>query len=219
MAPQRGRAVSANLDETSPEAESPSDGCVDWSALEARYAHNLEFLPKLLTAVLESNPDQSTLLRHAAGSGDWAQVAFIAHRLKGTAGNLFAHGFHRLAVTTEESARAQRTETARAAHQLADALDELLQEIRQSRWLRDEPPSAPTPRGADPEALSEVLRRLESLLTEDDTTANDTYDRHQSLLILAFGDRARQLGAEIKRFDYQSALDRLHNLTDPPPSP
>jgi two-component system, sensor histidine kinase and response regulator len=136
VAPTRTDSPDANVTET-------VDTWIEWRALESRYAHNPNFIPRLLRAVLESNQDQADLLREAAHQGDRDRLVFIAHRLKGTTGNLFAKSVHALATETEKRARALDIEAPRLALELADALDGLLAEIGASRWMggasRDEP--------------------------------------------------------------------------------
>ncbi|MBK1717644.1 PAS domain S-box protein [Thiocystis violacea] len=213
--------VSANEESPPPDSAPRSGSWVDWSALEARYAHNPRFLPNLISTTLESNADQSARLREAASQGDSALMAFIAHRLKGTAGNLFAKRLHDLAANLEESARARYAEAPRLAYRLAEAMESFLEEIGPNRWPRDQSPPERTPPMTDEDdaaVLPRVLEQLESLLADDDTSANQTYDRHQALLRRAFGEPAERLGAEIKRFDYQAASDTLTSLRVDPAS-
>jgi two-component system, sensor histidine kinase and response regulator len=211
VAPTRTDSPDANVTET-------VDTWIEWRALESRYAHNPNFIPRLLRAVLESNQDQANLLREAANQGDRDRLVFIAHRLKGTAGNLFAKSVHALATETEKRARALDIEAPRLALELADALDGLLAEIGASRWMgdaaetADDTASAPTT--TDATEIATILARLASLLDTDDTEANPLYARHQDLLRRALGERVEHLGAEIKDFDYQAARETLRTLIE-----
>ena len=217
--PTRAR-TSGDVQETVP-GEVAADSWVDWQTLEARYAHNPEFLPRLLGAILESNADQSHALREAAKCRDQARLAFIAHRLKGTAGTIVARRLHRLAVETERCVHQRPDESVAVALGLADALDGLLREIRASRWAtRCRVPlssSVSTQTGYDA-ALTDAVERLRFLLSIDDTTANDVFEQEGSLLYSAFGDEARQLGSQIHAFDYSAALETLSRLALSPPS-
>ncbi|MBK1721634.1 PAS domain S-box protein [Thiocystis violacea] len=191
------------------------DAWVDWPLLESRYAHNPSFLPRLLGAVLDSGAGQAAALRQAADRENFDQVAFIAHRLKGTAGNLFASGLSLLAVRAETEARERRIGIARIAGTLADALDATMSEIRASRWIAVAAPAGEAAwpeQAADGVSLSEAVDRLQALLEMDDTAANDAYERDQGVLLQSFGADAERLGAEIKGFEYQAALETLRAL-------
>ena len=210
------------VDPTADAVIATPDTWVDWRALESRYAHNPDFIPRLLRAVLESNHGQADLLREAATQGDRDRLVFIAHRLKGTAGNLFAKSLQTLAAETEARARALDIEAPRLARELADALDRLLAEIGAGRWMRDhrEVPGDTSAElsSVDHTEIAAILDRLAALLDTDDTGANTLYARHQRLLHHAFGERAERLGAEIKGFDYQAARETLRALIEATPA-
>ena len=197
-------------------AATPTTTWIDWQALETRYAHNPDFIPRLLQAVLESNQDQAAVLRETAQQGDRDRLVFIAHRLKGTAGNLFANRLHQLATETETCARALDLAAPRLALELAEALDGLLTEINASHWLRTTaavsntcamPASSLT--AAD---VTAILDQLAALLAADDTESNRFFAAHQALLQQTFGARVNRLEAEIKQFDYQAAREVLRGL-------
>ncbi|BCU07886.1 response regulator [Allochromatium tepidum] len=196
----------------------PSAAWIDWQLLESRYAHNPDFIPRLLHAVLESNQGQADLLREAANQGNRDRLVFIAHRLKGTAGNLFAKSVHTLATETEKRARALDIEAPRLGLELADALDGLLTEIGASRWMCDPTETAgtaPAEEGAiDTAEIAAILDRLATLLDTDDTEANQLYARHRELLRRALGEGVERLEAEIKDFDYQTARETLRTLIE-----
>ncbi|NEV62459.1 PAS domain S-box protein [Thiorhodococcus minor] len=190
------------------------DSWIDWRALEVRYARNPAFVPRLLGSILDSNADQSACLRAAVESGDMDQLIFVAHRLKGTAGTLFAEGLALLAARAESDARERGAEALRSGRHLADALDLALREIRESPWLRVQPPLA-SPSGdalSSAGSLPESVDQLRVLLEMDDTQANALYERDQALLIQAFGEEARRLGLQIQQFDYQAALKTLSGM-------
>ncbi|WP_246194986.1 PAS domain S-box protein [Allochromatium palmeri] len=209
---------------TRPEAPDPDAGqrsgtWIDWDALESRYAHNPTFIPRLLRAVLDSNKDQTERLRESVNQGDRDQIVFMAHRLKGTAGNLFAKSLHALATDVEARTRALDIEAPRLALKLADALAGLLAEIDDSHWLTE---ATETPRDApaveplvdDTAEITNILDRLAALLDTDDTEVNQFYLGHQDRLHRLFGERAEQLGTEIKHFDYQAARETLRALIE-----
>ncbi len=190
------------------------EATIDWSMLTARYQRRPEFLPKLLASVLAGNRAHPAHLRQAASRGDMRRLAFLAHSLKGTAGNLCAEGFRGLAARTESHARAERLEASLEAFQLASALDTLLLDIagRLETFTASITQADSVTSPVDPAALSEALDRLESLLAVDDTVANAVFKKFQGVLVQAFGEQARQLGQQIEHFDYQTALDTLRAI-------
>jgi CheY-like chemotaxis protein/HPt (histidine-containing phosphotransfer) domain-containing protein len=111
---------------------------IDWPALLARYGGRQAFVEKLARTVLESQADTPAKLRQAAAEQDPAAIAFLAHALKGMAGNLLAAGPRELARQTEAAARAGGDAAVKLAgelanqlaNQLADGVDELLAELR-----------------------------------------------------------------------------------------
>jgi HPt (histidine-containing phosphotransfer) domain-containing protein len=103
---------------------------LDWAQLEHRYADHPGFLTKLLGIALTSQSDSPAGLRTAAAAGDMTQLALLAHTLKGTGGNLYAHALQSAAQTTETAARAASPDANAAAEQLAATLEALLVEIR-----------------------------------------------------------------------------------------
>ncbi|MBK5964476.1 histidine kinase [Thiocystis minor] len=184
---------------------------IDWPALTNRHQRRPEFLPKLLESVLTGNAAHPAALRQAANRGDMGRIAFLAHSLKGTAGNLCADAFRELATSTENNARAERSEASRQAFRLANALETVLKEIatRLEEFVAPmaEDPSVAVP--IDEAVLSEAIARLESQLVIDDTAANATFKAFQPLFLRALGEQARQLGRQIECFDYPTALDTL----------
>ncbi|MBK1640406.1 histidine kinase [Chromatium okenii] len=185
---------------------------VDWQALAQRYRQRLEFLPKLLESMLVSSTTLAADLRESASASDFTQLAFLAHGLKSTAGNLFAVPLQTLAAATERSARAKLPAAINQAFQLAELLEMLLSEIQ--AWQRERAP-APLPAAPvtlEPALVMEVIARLETLLMIDDTAANTTFDENEALLRQLFGELAQQLGRQIERFDYQAALETLRTL-------
>lgn len=104
---------------------------IDWAALEARYQGKELFVTKLLGTVERAHGETAGELRRLAAAFDLERLAFVAHGLKGSAGNLMAEGLRQLALETEHAARDGLTDTApRLAGMLADALDALLADIR-----------------------------------------------------------------------------------------
>ncbi len=111
---------------------------IDRQALLERFPGRQAFVDRLLASVLESQAETPAQLRAAAGGKDLVAIAFLAHSLRGMAGNVAAQDLQELATRTEAAARADGDEALDLAldlaHQLADRLSELLSELeRQAR--------------------------------------------------------------------------------------
>ena len=61
----------------------------------------------------------------------------------------------------------------------------------------------------DPAKLSEVCRRLEALLADDDSEAGDVLDENADLLNAALPNAYRGIDNAIKSFDFEAALEKL----------
>jgi CheY-like chemotaxis protein/anti-sigma regulatory factor (Ser/Thr protein kinase)/HPt (histidine-containing phosphotransfer) domain-containing protein len=103
-----------------------SGAVIDWSGLLARYSGRQDFVSKLAATALAGHRDTPDRLRSAAQAGDFPDLAFRAHALKGLSGNLLAHGVHSLARQVEADARAKAPQALDAAIELAGAVEALL---------------------------------------------------------------------------------------------
>lgn len=108
-------------------ADGPVD-LVDWAGLLNRFKGRRAFVGKLLTALLASHADTPAKLRAATLAPDLEALVFMAHSIKGVAGNLMAPDLQEQARQTEVSARAGLPEAGELATALADSLDRLLAE-------------------------------------------------------------------------------------------
>ncbi len=104
----------------------PSADLIDWAALSARYKGRQAFIEKLLATAVSSHVDSPQKLRAAAVAGDVEAIRFLAHALKGIAGNLDARALFEQAIATENQAKAGAEDAATLALALADATDALL---------------------------------------------------------------------------------------------
>jgi DNA-binding NtrC family response regulator len=127
------RVASSEKEPAPPDLIPQSSSHIDWPTLLARYGGRQAFVDKLLAMVLNSQADTPAKLRQAAGERDPAAIAFLAHAIKGMAGNLMAEGLHELATRTEAAARAGEPQATALAGELADGLDDLLTELASRR--------------------------------------------------------------------------------------
>ncbi len=103
-----------------------SGAVIDWSGLLARYSGRQDFVAKLAATALDSHRDTPDRLRGAAQAGDFPDLAFRAHALKGMSGNLLAHAVQNLARQVEADARAKAPQALDAAIELAVQVEALL---------------------------------------------------------------------------------------------
>lgn len=101
--------------------------------LAARYAGRAAFIDKLLRIFENTQATVSLELRDAAGAGDTARVARLAHSLKSSAGNIMDHELMALAQDTERAAREGRADCMPLAVDLSEALDQTLALIAAAR--------------------------------------------------------------------------------------
>jgi HPt (histidine-containing phosphotransfer) domain-containing protein len=104
---------------------------IDWSTLLAHYGNRRHFVAKLVASVRASQADTPDKLRQAAREQDLGAIAFLAHSLKGMAGNLMADTLRELAAETETAARAGEPGAIGRAEVLAGAVETLLAELAQ----------------------------------------------------------------------------------------
>ena len=126
----------ASVPDTVPSSEPSSEppaapaDLIDWAALSVRYKGRQAFIDKLLATALSSHAGSPQKLRDAAAAGDIESIRFVAHALKGIAGNLEAHALFDQAILTENQAKAGADDAVTQALQLADAADGLIVLLR-----------------------------------------------------------------------------------------
>jgi|GEM_PF-1705913 len=108
---------------------------VDWDALLERYKGKPAFIRKLLDTVErvhQASPGELVQLAEAADQADnLERLAFLAHGMKGSAGNLMAEDLRSLAQETEHAAREGRVADAKALSlRLSLAVEQLLADIQ-----------------------------------------------------------------------------------------
>lgn len=105
-------------------------GAINWTELGAKFSDDPAFIADLLGVVIASNAEVPTALRNAARAADFEQIAGLAHRTKGMAGDLVAPACHAIACEVEAAARARRPEAADLTLELADSLEAVLAEAQ-----------------------------------------------------------------------------------------
>ena len=98
---------------------------VDWRGLESRYRGKAAFIGRLMGMAIESNGTALTQLRAAIAGQDFPELAALAHKLKGTAGNLVATPCHALAQRADMAARVNDPAALALAGELVLAVETL----------------------------------------------------------------------------------------------
>ena len=104
---------------------------IDWAALESRFKGKAAFVDKLAATALRSHGDSPARLRLAVQQENMAELVFMAHSLKGVAGNLMSEPVRRRASEAEQAARAARPEAGGLALALAEDVEDLLAALAQ----------------------------------------------------------------------------------------
>jgi HPt (histidine-containing phosphotransfer) domain-containing protein len=102
----------------------------DWNALVAKLGGDEDFVRSLLGVALRTSGSLPGELRTACAAADFAALARIAHKVKGTAGDLVAEPLRLQARDAELAARASDPGAFGLGLHVADALDGLLDDLR-----------------------------------------------------------------------------------------
>ena len=109
----------------------------DQAALLEKLGGDREFVHSLLEVALRSTGNLPTELRDACAAADFATLARLAHKVKGTAGDLVAVELQSRAREAELAARASEPDAIGLNLGLADTLDEFLDELRSAGARND----------------------------------------------------------------------------------
>jgi HPt (histidine-containing phosphotransfer) domain-containing protein len=130
--PARGGDIS-NRCKTSVPNLSSSNGLasgINWQVLETRYKNKPAFIRTLLQTMFVSHAATPDKLRDLADKRDFDALAFLAHNLKGTAGNMAATDIQALAAATETSARKREADSTDLALRLAGCVSVMMADIQ-----------------------------------------------------------------------------------------
>jgi PAS domain S-box-containing protein len=111
------------------EPASTEDGRIDWAGLQTRYGSTPGLIDKLVRTALAGQRQVPEQLRAAASANQPEQLIWVAHALRGVAGNLHAHGVMQAAKQLELAARQGVPETAALAEQLARLTERMLDDL------------------------------------------------------------------------------------------
>jgi len=165
-----------------------------------------EKLVRLLTLFADAHDQDVAHLGAWLASADLTSIHFLAHSLKGTAGNL---GTMRLMdaaarVATAIREHAGHDEIERLCAALSGELSPLISGIRLALAQAE-----PVASEVDATRRDAVLARLRALLEAGDMAANDLAQQEEGLLRSVLGQTGTPLLAHIAAFDYASAFALL----------
>ncbi len=176
--------------------------------------NRFESLSRLLTLFVTQHVDDPQRLRQLAENEDSEELKKLAHNLKGIAGNIGAQQVSELAAALNEAANDGAVNLSVHALHLADALEQLVAE------LRDALPSQTNLQGEiDTTQADTVLTQLKSLLQKGDSEAAKLARSNEHLLHAVLGQNlADQVLRHIASFELGEALALLEdeNKTNAP---
>jgi HPt (histidine-containing phosphotransfer) domain-containing protein len=127
----RSFASVAPTEPAKPAAEIAVKSPIDWTLLNQRFNHRHDFIDKLLRTLLQTQRGLPQQLRDKAEAEVYSELAFLAHSLKGSAGNLAALELQELAARAEQAARAQNPDGLLLAKKLAERFEQLFLVVEQ----------------------------------------------------------------------------------------
>ena len=147
------------------------------------------------------------ILREALDGGDHARMQSLAHNLKASAAYVGAFELSATAGRLDQDLRAgQHERIGVQVPTLIAAAERVLAGLAQVA-------AAGRPARADPQALAEVLTRLEDWLHADDARAEDALDQLEALLAGGpYGQDLEALRRAIDEVEYEAALAPLARL-------
>jgi PAS domain S-box-containing protein len=124
------------------DGDRPEPAVLDRAALERRYSGRNSMIGKLVHLAVASSREAGVKLRQAADDGDLPTLRFLAHSVKGMAGNLEARRSFEAAKALESAARDCSADAAALGLRLAGELRLLEAEL--ALFQTPSPPETPT---------------------------------------------------------------------------
>ncbi len=216
-APAMPSVPAAEDDDTALRAQlAPIEGVDLESGLRNLCGNVLGYLRQLRQFDANHREDMQKLSACLA-DGQIDKARFLAHTLKGAAGTL---GLTQLQEAVEALDRSLQspfdTGDEEEIHRLVDVVSS--EQINLHEALSLLPMPTVSERAVELDDLvqaREVLVRLETLLANDDTSANGLFTESESLLLSFFAASAERLGQQIAAFDYPSALQTIESMLSP----
>ena len=148
-------------------------------------------------------------IRAALDSGDLETAERLAHTTKGVAGNIGAAQVQELAAGVERAVRERgpRDKIYALLDAFAVPLGELVAALERALPADEERVQTTV----DMDRLRAVCTKLEALLADNDSEADNILDENADLLHAAFPNYYRRIEDTIKSFDFEAALAVLRD--------
>jgi PAS domain S-box-containing protein len=181
----------------------------------ARLNGNMPLYHKLIIAFNRDKGHSAAEIAAALAVPDLKHAHFLAHTLRGVAGNLGASGIYATACTIANACTRGETEAVRG---LLPILETKLAEVRATAALLEESTSNGKPGKTAgefaPDAALALLRELDTLVAVHDLRALDRIDHLQELLAgTGFAPLGALLAETLDRMDFEAASRHLATLT------
>lgn len=168
---------------------------------------------RLLRMFANSHNEDMKRVREQLSGGDFKEAQRLTHSLKGVTATL---GIHRIADLASRLDNALRQKAALAeclelARQCERELTQMVQDILR---LPDEVSAVENSDShIDSEKIQQTLRKLESLLAEDNVLAGRLARESAVLLQVKLGSRYAEFARQLDAFNYERALEILRAIT------
>ncbi|MCB1738024.1 MAG: response regulator, partial [Gammaproteobacteria bacterium] len=174
---------------------------------------------RLLHRFRDSQQNFEAGFRQTLEQHDLAAARFIAHNLKGVAGNLGAHALQKAAETLETACQQQSTGIASLLNALLTELQQVLAglNVLPDTSAATQPGNATIGAEADPDRheLETLLGKLHQLIANDKVEAADVLDKLLSLTSnQAHVDDFNRVAQAVRGYDFETALRRLNTLAE-----
>ncbi len=191
----------------------------------SRLGGNIKLYHNLLSRFAVNYKDTGAEMRELLEAGDFASLQRQAHTIKGLAGSI---GDDPLAETAEtlEKLSAKAGETKTDGNMYSEELQQatqtfstdlakvvaIIQSCLDAISATEAPKETPPKTEVDIEALSQGLVRLEALLSDDDATAQSSFESMADIMKSIDGTLSGNIAKAMSEFDFESALESLRGF-------
>jgi PAS domain S-box-containing protein len=167
----------------------------------------------LLHQFIRNHHDDTMNLDNCLNNGDFDEARRIAHTLQGTAGTLCLLHLQNHALALEKHLHEFKHQNIETSLQLKDKIAGEFHHLSEALSIITTPPSAVLSGKIDAREVTEVLNKLNGLLSNDDMSTNSVYLQYKAILEQSFGPQAEVLGQKIESFDYPDALILIKSMS------
>ena len=186
------------------------------NAALTRLGGNRELFQRLLHRFRENQHDVIAKLQAAQLANDPAGMILLTHTLRGIAGTIGAEQLAAIAGRLESWLKQHSLGRSAERQALLDALARALAPLLAlAEQAAPAGPVAVAPLLPDRNFQHQALARLQRLMDNDDATAAHQLDDMQGWLRQQVSsEKVDQLAREIGRYDFEKALQTLHQIAD-----